>query len=139
MLWCRHFNKGKPLEAFRVMPPPHRNAVELLLALQELVSQIEGIIQAGNIILLKIRALVFAMLPQASDRIALLLVFMAAVLAFLPIRYLTILIFVEAFTRQMPLRKDSSDRLVRRAREWWIRIPAAPVQLIKIDAKKKKK
>lgn len=139
MLWCRHFNKGKPLEAFRVMPPPHRNAVELLLALQELVSQIEGIIQAGNIILLKIRALVFAMLPQASDRIALLLVFMAAVLAFLPIRYLTTLIFVEAFTRQMPLRKDSSDRLVRRAREWWIRIPAAPVQLIKIDAKKKKK
>ena len=64
MLYCRHFNKGKPLEAFRVTPPPHRSAVELLLALQDGISQIEGIIQAGNIILLKIRAILFAMLPQ---------------------------------------------------------------------------
>lgn len=64
MLSCRHFNKGKPLEALRVMPPPHRNAVELLLALQEAISHIEEIIQAGNVTLLKIRAILFAMLPQ---------------------------------------------------------------------------
>lgn len=67
MLWYRHFAKGKTLEALRVMPPPNRNTVELLLALQEFVSQIEGIIQDANIILLKTRALIFSMLPQVCS------------------------------------------------------------------------
>lgn len=64
MLWCRHFNKGRPLEAFRVTAPPARNAVEQLLTLQDAITQVEALIQAGNIILLKIRALLFAILPQ---------------------------------------------------------------------------
>ncbi|KAK9275769.1 hypothetical protein L1049_023038 [Liquidambar formosana] len=138
MLWRRHSNKGKPLEAFRVTPPPNRNAVEQLLTLQEAISQGEALIQAGNIILLKIRALLFAVLPQATDRVALFLVLMAAAFAFVPVRYLILLVFLEAFTREMPLRKDSSDRWLRRVREWWIRIPAAPVRLIKPDDKKRK-
>ena len=64
MLWRRHFNKGKPLEAFRITPPPNRNAVEQLLTLQEGISQLEALIRTGNVILLKIRALLFAVLPQ---------------------------------------------------------------------------
>lgn len=64
---------------------------------------------------------------------------MAAVFAFVPLKYITLLVFLEAFTREMPYRKESSDRWVRRIREWWIRIPAAPVQLIKPDDRKKKK
>ncbi|KAK9935792.1 hypothetical protein M0R45_022876 [Rubus argutus] len=139
MLWCRHFNKGKPLEPFRITPPHNRNAVEQLLTLQEAITQVEALLRAGNIILLKIRALLFAVLPQATDRIVLLLVFVAAVFAFVPVRYIILLVFLEAFTREMPYRKDSSDRWVRRIREWWVRIPAAPVQLIKPDDNKKKK
>lgn len=139
MIWRRHSIKGKPLEAFRVTPPPNRNAVEQLLTLQEAITQLEALIQTGNIVLLKIRALLFAVLPQATDRVALLLVFMAAVFAFVPTRYLFLLIFVESFTREMPLRKNSSDRWLRRVREWWVRIPAAPVQLIKPDDTKKRK
>lgn len=64
MLWCRHFNKGKPLEPFRITPPHNRNAVEQLLTLQEAITQVEALLRAGNIILLKIRALLFAVLPQ---------------------------------------------------------------------------
>lgn len=64
MLWRRHFNRGKPLEAFKIKPPPNKNAVEQLLTLQEAISQFESLIQAGNIILLKIRAILFAVLPQ---------------------------------------------------------------------------
>lgn len=63
MLWCRHFNRGKPLEPFRITPP-HNNAVEQLLSLQEAITQVEALLRAGNIILLKIRALLFAVLPQ---------------------------------------------------------------------------
>lgn len=67
------------------------------------------------------------------------LVFMAAALAFVPQRYIVLLVFLEAFTREMPYRKESSNRWVRRVKEWWVRIPAAPVRLIKLDDKKKKK
>ncbi|KAM4121271.1 hypothetical protein ACJW30_03G195300 [Castanea mollissima] len=139
MLRCRHFNKGRPLEAFRVTAPPARNAVEQLLTLQDAITQVEALIQAGNIILLKIRALLFAILPQATEKVALLLIFIAAVFAFVPMRYLVLLVFLEAFTREMPYRKESSNRWIRRVKEWWIRIPAAPVQLIKVDEKKKRK
>lgn len=66
MLWRMHFNRGRPLEAFRVTSPPNRNAVEQLLTLQEVITQFESLIQAGNIILLKIRALLLALLPQVS-------------------------------------------------------------------------
>ncbi|GMN52667.1 hypothetical protein TIFTF001_021805 [Ficus carica] len=139
MLWRRHFNQGEPMEPFRVMPPPNRNAVEQLLTLQDAISQVEALIQAGNIILLKIRAVLFAVIPQETDRVALLLVVLAAVFAFMPLRYIAMLVFLEAFTREMPYRKESSDKLVRRVREWWFRIPAAPVQLIKPADNKKKK
>ncbi|KAK2995781.1 hypothetical protein RJ640_013507 [Escallonia rubra] len=137
MLWRRHTNKGRPLDAFNITAPPTRNAVEQLLTLQEAISQVEALIQSGNIILLKVRALLFAALPQATDFIALLLVFMAVIFALVPLNYITLLLFLEAFTREMPLRKATSDRWLRRVREWWFRIPAAPVQLIKPDDKKR--
>lgn len=65
MLRRRFFYRGQLLEAFRVTPPPNRNAVEQLLTLQDGISQLEALIQAGNIVLLKIRALLFAVVPQA--------------------------------------------------------------------------
>lgn len=138
MLWNRYFNKGKPLEAFRIIAPPNRTAVEQLLTLQEVISQYEALIQTANVILLKIRAILFAVLPQATDRVALSLVFLAVVLAFVPLRFLILFVFVEAFTRELPYRRDSNDRWLRRLREWWFRIPAAPVQLVRADKKKKK-
>lgn len=67
------------------------------------------------------------------------LVVMAAVFAFVPPKYILLVVFAEAFTREMPYRKETSDKWARRVREWWIRIPAAPVQLIKPVEDKKKK
>lgn len=138
MIWYKHRNKGKPLEPFKVTTPPNRHAVEQLIVLQDAISQFETLVQAGNIILLKLRALLFAALPQATDKVAFSLVIGAAVLAFMHLKYLILLVFLESFTREMPLRKESSDRLIRRLREWWVRIPAAPVQLIKYDDSRKK-
>jgi len=53
------------------------------------------------------------------------------VFAFVPPKYIFLVVFVEFYTREMPYRKESSDRWIRRIREWWDRIPAAPVQLVK--------
>lgn len=63
---------------------------------------------------------------------------MAAAFAFVPLRFIVLLVFLEFFTREMPYRKESSDRWVRRVKEWWVKIPAAPV-LIKADDDKKNK
>ncbi|PHU25097.1 hypothetical protein BC332_03429 [Capsicum chinense] len=136
MFWRRNVRKRQPLEPLKIIAPPPKNAVEQLLILQEAISQLEALIQSGNIILLKVRALILAVLPQATDRTALLLVIVSLAFAFVPLKYLILLAFLESFTSNMPLRKMSSERDLRRVREWWIRIPAAPVQLMKPDDKK---
>lgn len=62
---------------------------------------------------------------------------MAAVLAFVPLKHIILVVFVESYTREMPYRKQSSERWLRRVREWWVRIPAAPIQIVKpVDTKK---
>ncbi|KAL9258924.1 hypothetical protein AKJ16_DCAP02410 [Drosera capensis] len=139
MLWRRHFNKGKTVQPFKIISPPYKNAVEQLIALQEAISQVEALIQAGNVILLKLRALLLAVLPQATDRVAMFLIILAAVFALLPLPWIILMVVIEAYTREMPLRRDSSYRWIRRVREWWFRVPAAPVQLIKPEDSKKRK
>ncbi|KAK9691482.1 hypothetical protein RND81_09G199400 [Saponaria officinalis] len=140
MLWHRLGNKGKLVDAFRITVPPNRHAVEQLITLQEAISQVEALVQAANIVLLKIRALLFAVFPQvATYSVAILLLFMAGVFMMVPLRYVIMFVFVESYTREMPLRRESSYRWMRRVREWWFRIPAAPVQLIKHDETRKKK
>lgn len=64
MIWRKHANNGRPLEAYKITVPPTKNAVEQLLSLQEAITQVESLIQAGNIVLLKVRALLIAALPQ---------------------------------------------------------------------------
>ncbi|TYI68849.1 hypothetical protein E1A91_D08G114600v1 [Gossypium mustelinum] len=97
----------------------------------------------GNIVLLKFRALLLSIFPQASDRFAALLVFMALILALVPSKYMLLVVFLETFMRYSPLRKASTERWMRRLREWWFSIPAAPVVLEtqrqkEQDAKKRK-
>ncbi|KAB2016699.1 hypothetical protein ES319_D08G112000v1 [Gossypium barbadense] len=101
------------------------------------------LVQDGNIVLLKFRALLLSIFPQASDRFAALLVFMALILALVPSKYMLLVVFLETFTRYSPLRKASTERWMRRLREWWFSIPAAPVVLEtqrqkEKDAKKRK-
>ena len=66
MIWQRYTSKRRPLEAFKIKAPPSKNAVEQLVTLQEAVLQVEGLIQSGNVVLLKLRALLFAIVPQVS-------------------------------------------------------------------------
>ena len=49
-----------------VPTPPGQSTVEQLMALQQALSQLEGIIQAGNIILLKIQALLLSSYPEVT-------------------------------------------------------------------------
>lgn len=137
MLLTRFCSQGKPVDELKVIAPPAMTTMEQLLAVQNAISQVEELVQDGNVVLLKLRALLLAAFPQATERVALALVLVALVLAFVPGKYVLLLIFLETYTRNSALRKTSAERWTRRLREWWFSIPAAPVILEKTKEDKK--
>lgn len=60
----RCLSQGKTVDELKVMAPPPMNAMEQLLAVQNAISQAEELIQDGNIVLLKFRALLLSIFPQ---------------------------------------------------------------------------
>nr|XP_048330885.1 uncharacterized protein LOC107418779 isoform X1 [Ziziphus jujuba var. spinosa] len=139
MVLTRFCSQGKPVDEVKVLAPPAMNTMEQLLAVQNAVSQAEGFIQDGNIVLLKLRALLLSIFPQASEKCAVALISMALILLFIPSKYVILLTFLEIFTRYAPMRKASTERWMRRLREWWFSIPAAPVVLEREKEDKKRK
>ena len=63
MVLTRFCGQG-PVDDVKVIAPPVLNTMEQLLAVQNAISQTEGYIQDGNIVLLKIRALLLCIFPQ---------------------------------------------------------------------------
>ncbi|XP_052179792.1 uncharacterized protein LOC127793067 [Diospyros lotus] len=138
MVLSRLCSQGSVYE-LKVIAPPAMNAMEQLLAVQNAISQAEELIQDGNIVLLKLRALLLSIFPQASERLVVAFVCMALILAFLPSKYVILLVFLETFTMYSPLRKASTERWTRRMREWWFSIPAAPVVIERARDDKKRR
>lgn len=64
MLLTRYFSQGRPADELKVIAPPEMTTMEQLLAVQNAISQAEELIQDGNIVLLKIRALLLSIFPQ---------------------------------------------------------------------------
>ncbi|KZV21711.1 hypothetical protein F511_02869 [Dorcoceras hygrometricum] len=131
--------QGGPIDELKVMAPPAMNAMEQLLGVQTAVSQAENLIQEANILLLKYRALLLSLFPQATERCAVVLLVIALVLAFVPVKYIFVVAFLELFTRYSPLRRANTERFQRRLRDWWFSIPAAPVALERYNDDKKKR
>ncbi|XP_030493061.2 uncharacterized protein LOC115709162 isoform X1 [Cannabis sativa] len=138
MVLTRIFSQENPVDEVKVLAPPPMNTVEQLLAVQNAISQAEEFIQDGNVVLLKLRALLLVIFPQASEKFAIALVLVALVFALLPSKYVILFLFLEAFTRYSPPRKASTERWMRRLREWWFSIPAAPV-LLEIEKEDRKR
>ncbi|XP_040999354.1 uncharacterized protein LOC121245108 [Juglans microcarpa x Juglans regia] len=139
MVLNRFCGQGKPVDHVKVIVPPATKTMEQLLAVQNAISQTEGLIQDGNILLLKMRALLLCIFPQASQKFAAALLIAALIMAFVPSKFIVLLIFLETFTRYSPPRKASTERWMRRLREWWFSIPAAPVVLESEREEKKRK
>ncbi|KAF3788844.1 hypothetical protein EJ110_NYTH20179 [Nymphaea thermarum] len=139
LLLTRIFSQSRRVTEVKVVAPPPKNTMEQLLAVQNAIVQFEEFIQDGNVILLKSRAVLLAILPQATDRVIIALVGVALFLVFVPVKLIVLLLFLEIFTRNSPPRKASTERWMRRLREWWFSIPAAPVVLEKATEEKKRK
>lgn len=139
MVLTRWFNQGRTSYELKVLAPPAMNTMEQLLAVQTAISQAEELIQDANIFLLKFRALLLSMFPQASEKVVVGLLVIALIIVFVPSKYLILLVFLEEFTKYSPMRRASTERWSRRLREWWFSIPAAPVVLERTKEDKKKK
>ena len=64
MVLSRYFSQEKSIHEVKVLAPTAMNTMEQLLAVQNAISQAEGIIQDANVVLLKIRALLLSLFPQ---------------------------------------------------------------------------
>lgn len=138
MMWHKYSGEGKLLEVLEVRAPPSKNPVEQILTLQDAISKLEETLQAVNIVLLKLRAILFAAVPKATQMVAVASLAAAAFVILTPPRHLLLMVVLEVYTREMPLRKQNTEKFRRRFREWWARIPAAPVQMIRPNENKKK-
>lgn len=76
MLLTKLCNKGQPINHVKVTAPPAMNTMEQLLAVQNAISQVEELVQDGNVILLKLRALLLAMPSQVVPFSSIPLVFL---------------------------------------------------------------
>ncbi|CAM6088121.1 unnamed protein product [Calypogeia fissa] len=136
-VWLRRQEKGNHFDEVVVISPPSQNAMEQLIALQQALAQFEGLLQSGNIGLLKFRALCLSVLPQPHSQmtngVIAGIVVVSLFLALFPFRIIFLILFLELFTRNMYLRRETSDRWIRRAREWWYSVPAVPVRFVKPD------
>ncbi|KAF0931722.1 hypothetical protein E2562_005711 [Oryza meyeriana var. granulata] len=139
MLWHKYNGREQFLGVLEVRTPPSKNPVEQILTLQDAISKLEETLQAVNIVLLKFRAVLFAAVPKTTEMVAVAFLAAATFLVFVPWRHLFLIAVMEVYTREMPLRKQNTEKFRRRIREWWARIPAAPVQMIKPNENKKKR
>lgn len=74
ILLTQLINQGRPVDQVKVIAPPSMNTMEQLLAVQNAISQVEELVKNGNIVLLKLRALLFAVPSQVFVFIFLLLI-----------------------------------------------------------------
>ncbi|XP_074564133.1 uncharacterized protein LOC141820672 [Curcuma longa] len=138
MLLTRISNQGKPIDELMVKAPPAMNTMEQILAVQNAISQLEELVQDGNIILLKLRALLLAVPTQAANKAIFILVLIALAVALLPMKLILLMAFLEIFTRDSPPRRGSTEKLTRRFREWWFSVPAAHLVVEATEEKKEK-
>lgn len=131
IIFFKQAGDGPSSGEIKVKSPCIQNTVEHLLELQRTLSQIEQLLKATNIVFLKVRALIYSVLPQATDQVILSLIVLACVLAVLPVKLTLLLLFWDAFTRKMPLRHEMTECYMRTLKEWWSHIPVTPVRFVK--------
>ncbi|KAI5069642.1 hypothetical protein GOP47_0015943 [Adiantum capillus-veneris] len=87
---------------------PSQSTAGEVLELQQALNGLEELLKTSNITLLKTRALFFSVCPKATDQVILLMMIGAAFFTILPMKILVLLLFLEVFTRRLPLRQENS-------------------------------
>ncbi|KAH7299767.1 hypothetical protein KP509_24G028100 [Ceratopteris richardii] len=109
------------------------------LKLEHVISELEEILKRSNIVLLKMRSLFYSACPEATYHAVWFLVIAAALLTIIPAKIMFLLLYLELFTRRLPLRQENSAKFTRKLKEWWSHIPIARMHIRKSKSTMRRK
>ncbi|MCO5566711.1 hypothetical protein L7F22_020390 [Adiantum nelumboides] len=118
-----------------VVQSPSGVSLDQVVTAQRAISQLQGILQATTVVLLKTWALVLSVNPEATNLLVCVVFSLVLGLALISFRVLALAIHVAIFTSTLKNR-TSGSKLHRRLRELWHSIPPLPVCLVESNEEK---
>ncbi|MCO5571771.1 hypothetical protein L7F22_025519 [Adiantum nelumboides] len=118
-----------------VVQSPSGVSLDQVVTAQRAISQLQGILQATTVVLLKTWALALSVNPEATNLLVCVVLSLALVLALIPFKVLALAIHVAIFISTIKNR-TSGSKLHRRLRELWHSIPPLSVCLVESDEEK---
>ncbi|XP_042419116.1 uncharacterized protein LOC122007330 [Zingiber officinale] len=121
---------GRTFGRVVVRDQPPSNTIQKILALKEAMTYMENYLQNVNVVLLKIRAIMLSVQPEATSEVALVLLAAATFLIVMPFKYVSALLIFDLFTRELEFRRETVRKFRSFVRDRWGAIHAAPVVVL---------
>ncbi|XP_051150624.1 uncharacterized protein LOC127265021 isoform X2 [Andrographis paniculata] len=126
MLWTRQKMIPEEHEKICIQSGPDQVTIESIVSAQHALRSIHEIMQLVNITVLKIWSVLISKAPKHTNRVMMVMTFLAAVLAMVPLKFIVIaMVLCFFFGKQLQSEKGN-----RRLREWWESIPIIPVEIV---------
>ncbi|XP_011005197.1 PREDICTED: uncharacterized protein LOC105111519 isoform X2 [Populus euphratica] len=125
---------GRLFGKVTIRDQPPSNTIQKIIAVRDAMQDVENYLQNMNVTLLKIRTIVLAGYPQITTEVALVLVSSAAILLFVPFKYVAACLIFDFFTRELEFRREMAKKFVTFLKERWDTVPAAPVAVLPFES-----
>lgn len=125
---------GRLFGKVTIRDQPPSNTIQKIIALRDAMQDVENYLQNMNVTLLKIRTIVLAGYPQITTEVALVLFSSAAILLFVPFKYVAACLIFDLFTRELEFRREMAKKFVTFLKERWDTVPAAPVAVLPFES-----
>ncbi|KAH7295889.1 hypothetical protein KP509_27G069800 [Ceratopteris richardii] len=129
ILWLKLTNKAAKYKEIVVQMPAGGVSFDQVVTAQRVLSQFQSVLQAANVILLKIWALALSVKPEVTNLLPFLFFLIAIVMALIPFKLYAFVIHGAIFISTLRTRVPES-KLQRRLRELWYSIPPLPVRIV---------
>lgn len=125
---------GRLFGKVTIRDQPPSNTIQKIIAVRDALQDVENYLQNMNVTLLKIRTIVLAGYPQITTEVALVLFSSAAILLFVPFKYVAACLIFDLFTRELEFRREMAKKFVTFLKERWDTVPAAPVAVLPFES-----
>ncbi|KAL9368314.1 hypothetical protein Peur_039513 [Populus x canadensis] len=125
---------GRLFGKVTIRDQPPSNTIQKIIAVRDAMQDVENYLQNMNVTLLKLRTIVLAGYPQITTEVALVLFSSAAILLFVPFKYVAACLIFDLFTRELEFRREMAKKFVTFLKERWDTVPAAPVAVLPFES-----
>lgn len=109
--------------------PSDQTTMENIVSAQHTLKKFKEIIQATNIVILKIQSIIVCRAPKHTNQVMLIMLGVAFLLIVIPFKYIVMATILRCFTMKTKSGKKSlNEQGDRRFREWWNSIPVTPIR-----------